>query len=125
MPVRTSPEWLRERQYQMRLGGAAAQTSKETAKAETSAAFEQHYKVAELAKLWKLSYGAVLNRAKDMPGVIRIGKLTSRKRTHVTISIPRSVAEQLHAELTQNEALRLPDQVYLESAPHRARNASR
>lgn len=88
-------------------------------------AFEPHYKAAELAKLWKVSYGIVLNRAKDMPGVIRIGNLNSRKRTHIAISIPRSVAMQIHDELTQNEALRLPDPISPGIATRKARSVSR
>jgi predicted DNA-binding transcriptional regulator AlpA len=95
----------------MRSGGTVAETVKETtmAEASTSPAFEQHYKAQYLAKLWNISYETVLRRAKDFPGVIRLGNPNSRKRTRVVISIPHSVAEQLHAELTGNSTWRLLD----------------
>jgi hypothetical protein len=92
---------------------------------ETSAAFEQHYKAIYLAKLWNISYDTLLRRAKDFPGVIRLGNPNSRKRTRVVISIPHSVAEQLHAELTGNSTWQLLDRGSPGNAQRRARSAAR
>ena len=58
---------------------------------------EKHYRVSELAALWKLGRETVRIIVKDEPGVIRI-KL-GRKRAHCTYSVPESVARRIHTRL--------------------------
>jgi hypothetical protein len=65
--------------------------------ADTSFA-ERHYRVGELADLWKLGRETVRLMVKDEPGVVKI-KL-GRKKAHTTYSIPESVARRIHTRLS-------------------------
>jgi hypothetical protein len=61
-------------------------------------AFERHYRVGELAALWKLGRETVRVMVKDEPGVIKIRM--GRKKAHTTYSVPESVAERIHRRLS-------------------------
>ena len=58
---------------------------------------EKHYRVGELAALWKLGRETVRVIVKDEPGVIKIRM--GRKKAHTTYSVPESVAQRIHTRL--------------------------
>lgn len=64
---------------------------------EAGPAFERHYRVGELAEMWKLGRETVRLLVKDEVGVIQIR--LGLKRTHTTYSVPHSVAERIHTRL--------------------------
>jgi hypothetical protein len=69
---------------------------------------ERHYTIAELAKAWRLSPNTVRPWFADEPGVVRYGadKLKKgRKRTHVSLRIPESVARQVYRRRTGKDVL--------------------
>lgn len=65
---------------------------------EVNSAFEPHYRVGELAKLWGLGRETLRLMVKDEPGVIKIRM--GRKKSHTTYSVPESVAQRIHRRLT-------------------------
>lgn len=64
---------------------------------QEQAAFERHYRIAELAELWSLGRETVRQLVMREPDVltIRIG----RKKAHTTYSVPESVARRIHTRL--------------------------
>jgi uncharacterized protein YxjI len=58
---------------------------------------EQHYKIGDLARRWKLGRETVRLMVKDEPGVmmVRLG----RKQSHTTYSVPDAVARRIHNRL--------------------------
>lgn len=62
-----------------------------------SAAFERHYRVAELAKLWGLGRETLRVIVKDEPGVVKVRM--GPKKVHTTYSVPESVAKRIHTRL--------------------------
>jgi hypothetical protein len=60
-------------------------------------AFERHYRIGELAGVWKLGRETVRLLVKDEPGVIKIR--LGRKRAHAIYSVPESVAVRIHTRL--------------------------
>jgi hypothetical protein len=60
-------------------------------------AFERHYRVSELAAMWKLGRETVRLLVKDDPGVVKIRQ--GRKKSHTTYSVPESVAAKIHRRL--------------------------
>jgi|GraSoi_2013_60cm_1033757.scaffolds.fasta_scaffold00127_7 hypothetical protein len=61
---------------------------------------ERHYAVTEIAEIWHLSTDKVRDLFEDEPGVLVIGQRSSRrKRRYVTLRIPHSVVERVHARL--------------------------
>ena len=64
---------------------------------EDRSAFEVHYRVGDLAKIWKISRECVRLLVKDEPGVVKIKM--GRKKAHATYSIPESVARKIHTKL--------------------------
>jgi len=64
------------------------------------AALEKHYSIPEIATLWGLSQDSVRNIFRDHPGVLKIGNPETRfKRAYLTIRIPESVLQKVHAQL--------------------------
>jgi hypothetical protein len=59
--------------------------------------FEQHYRVAELARIWQLGRETVRLIVKDDPGVMKIRM--GRKKAHTVYSVPESVAQRIHTRL--------------------------
>ncbi len=60
---------------------------------------ERHYTLAELAKAWHMSRSKLRSWFFDEPGVMRYGadKLKKgRKRTHVSLRVPESVARRVY-----------------------------
>ena len=63
-------------------------------------ALERHFSVQEISELWNLSTETIRNLFRDVPGVLKIGKHETRyKRGYVTLRIPESVLQRVHAEL--------------------------
>ena len=60
-------------------------------------AFERHYRVGELARVWNIGRETVRLLVKDEPGVIRIR--LGRKKAHTIYSVPASVALRIHTRL--------------------------
>jgi hypothetical protein len=69
---------------------------------DDSSAFERHYRVGQLAKLWGLGRETVRLLVKDEPGVLKIRQ--GRRRAQTTYSVPESVVIRIHTRLTQAAA---------------------
>jgi hypothetical protein len=70
--------------------------------------FERHYTVTELAQLWHMSPGTVRAWFLDAEGVIKYGAARlnkARRRTHVSLRIPESVARRIYLERTGRAVL--------------------
>ncbi len=67
-------------------------------------AFEKHYRVQELAKLWCFCENTVIKLFDNEPGVIRLERFAG-KRKYTTLSIPESVALRVH-ERFGNQSLK-------------------
>jgi hypothetical protein len=60
--------------------------------------FERHFKPEELGKLWGLSANAIRTLFEEEVGVLKINRPEKlHKRKYVTLRIPASVAERVHA----------------------------
>lgn len=65
-------------------------------------AFEKHYSVQQIAKLWGLSDETIRRRFQDEPGVLKIGGGETRfKRKHIQLSIPESVMQRVYKRLSE------------------------
>jgi hypothetical protein len=62
-----------------------------------SIAFEKHYRIGDLARLWGLGRETVRKLVKDDPGVIKIRM--GRKKAHTIYSVPKSAARRIHTRL--------------------------
>lgn len=58
-------------------------------------AMERHYRVRELASMWKISANTVISLLANEPGVLNVG--TGKKRV---LSVPESVAVRVHDRWT-------------------------
>jgi hypothetical protein len=79
----------------MALVSAADQRSSAT----KGATFEQHYSVAQLAKLWGLSDDFVRRLFLDEPDVVVFFKHRPGRRTYRTFRVPESVAQRVHRRM--------------------------
>ena len=61
------------------------------------AVFERHYRIGELAEMWKLGRETVRLLVKDEDGVIKIRQ--GRKKAYTIYSVPESVAIRIHTRL--------------------------
>lgn len=61
-------------------------------------AFERHYTTQEIAEQWNCSAFEVHRIFAREPGVLRLGAMTSRRRTRHELRIPESVAARVYAE---------------------------
>jgi transcriptional regulator GlxA family with amidase domain len=65
-------------------------------------AFERHYTVAEIAKMWALSEKTIQRMFEDEPDVLQWGSPeTRRKRGYQTLRIPESVLLRVHRKRVQ------------------------
>jgi hypothetical protein len=62
-----------------------------------NSAFEKHYRVGELARIWGLGRETVRLLVKDDPGVLKVRM--GRKKAHTIYSVPESVARRIHTRL--------------------------
>ncbi len=60
-------------------------------------AFERHYRIGELAEIWKLGRETVRLLVKDENGVIKVRM--GRKKASTVYSVPESVATRIHTQL--------------------------
>src|ERR1019366_4364447 len=66
-----------------------------------TAAFERHFTIPELSKLWSIAPGAVRHMFKDEPTVVRVPTApTGDKRSCTTYSIPESTALRIYLHHT-------------------------
>ena len=64
------------------------------------AALEKHYTVVEIAELWQFSPDTVRALFRNRPGVLKVGTGETRhKRPYLSLRIPESILQQVHAEL--------------------------
>ena len=70
-------------------------------KPTTAAAFEPHFTILELSKLWNIDPGAVRQMFKDEPTVVRIRTAPQRgKRFRTSYGIPKLTALRILRRLT-------------------------
>jgi hypothetical protein len=62
-----------------------------------STAFEKHYRVGDLARMWGLGRETVRKLVKDDPGVVKVRM--GRKKAHTIYSVPESAASRIHTRL--------------------------
>jgi len=63
-------------------------------------AFQRHYSVVELSKLWGFSEKTVRRLFANEPGVIKIAhEETQYKRGYTSIRVPEDVARRVHGRL--------------------------
>jgi hypothetical protein len=77
--------------------GKTAAPSSRVSVSQEHPAFERHYRVGELAEIWKLGRETVRLLVKDEQGVIKIR--LGRKKAHTIYSVPESVAMRIHTRL--------------------------
>jgi hypothetical protein len=78
-------------------GGGVRYQERATSVSPEQATFERHYRIGELAALWKLGRETVRLLVKDEHGVIKIR--LGRKKSHTIYSVPESVAVRIHTRL--------------------------
>jgi hypothetical protein len=72
--------------------------------ADSGRAAEQHYLVGELSALWGYSPKTIRRLFEGELGVIAVGHdETLHKRAYLTMSIPVSIADRVHARLEQSQ----------------------
>jgi AraC-like DNA-binding protein len=67
---------------------------------------ERHYTLAELARAWHVSRTTLEDWFRHEPGIIRYGSnkiKKGRKRTHVSLRVPESVARRVYRLRTGRE----------------------
>jgi hypothetical protein len=64
-------------------------------------AFERHYRIGELAAIWRLGRETVRLLVRHEKGVIKVR--LGRKRAHTTYSVPESVAMRIHTRLMNGD----------------------
>lgn len=69
--------------------------------------FEKHYRISDLARLWRLGRETVRKLVKDDPGVVRIRM--GRKKAHTIYAIPESAAQRIHTRLLNAAPTRQPE----------------
>lgn len=62
-----------------------------------SGAFERHYRIGELARIWGLGRETVRKLVKDEPDVMKVRM--GCKKAHTIYSVPESAARRIHARL--------------------------
>lgn len=63
-------------------------------------AFQKHYSVVELSKLWGFSQKTSRHLFADEPGIIKIAhEETRHKRGYTSVRIPEHVAKRVHRRL--------------------------
>lgn len=71
-----------------------------TTKCNPNPAFERHYTIQEIAKLWGYSRQTVTRMFERESGVLKIGNPPSKnRRIHVTLRVPESVLVRMHYRL--------------------------
>ena len=79
------------------IANATKPTRSEGSAALEHPAFQRHYRIGELAEMWKLGRETVRLLVKNEQGVIKIR--LGRKKAHTIYSVPESVAVRIHTRL--------------------------
>jgi hypothetical protein len=68
-------------------------------------AIERHYTPREIGSLWKLHPSSIIRMFREEPGVLKIGKKSSKRgrRSHLMLRVPESVLQRVHRRLTVGE----------------------
>ena len=83
---------------------ASLETTRNSA-ANSLAALEKHYSVADLAKLWLFSESTVRRIFIDEPGVLKlVHEETRYKRRYTSLRIPEHIAKQVHRRLEGSQS---------------------
>ncbi len=83
----------------MRSQTASSETTRNSS-ANSLAALEKHYSVADLAKLWLFSESTVRRIFINEPGVLKlVHEETRYKRRYTSLRIPEHIAKQVHRRL--------------------------
>jgi len=82
-------------------------------------AFERHYRISELARLWGLGRETVRKLIKDHPGVVKIRM--GRKKAHTIYSIPESAASRIHTRLLNAAPVLPPESLPASASAYRQR----
>ena len=69
-----------------------------------SPAFEKHYRIGDLARIWGLGRETIRKLVKDDPDVLKIRM--GRKKAHTVYSVPESTAKRIHTRLLNPGNLR-------------------
>jgi hypothetical protein len=78
---------------------ASSETTRNSS-ANSLAALEKHYSVADLAKLWLFSESTVRRIFINEPGVLKlVHEETRYKRRYTSLRIPEHIAKQVHRRL--------------------------
>ena len=75
-------------------------TPKPVPEASSEAFSEQHYSVAELAKLWGVSEDTIRRLFRNEVGVLVLSRARPGKRRYMSLRIPQSVARRVHQKLS-------------------------
>ena len=79
------------------IGSETVRKLEEISAAPCETAFEKHYRIGDLARLWGLGRETVRKLVKDDPGVVKIRM--GRKKAHTIYSVPESAAHRIHTRL--------------------------
>ncbi len=60
-------------------------------------AFEKHYRIGDLARIWGLGRETIRKLVKDDPDVVKIRM--GRKKAHTVYSVPESTVRKIHTRL--------------------------
>ena len=60
-------------------------------------AFEKHYRIGELARMWGFGRETIRKLVKDDPGVLKARM--GRKKAHTSYSVPESAVRRIHTRL--------------------------
>jgi CRP-like cAMP-binding protein len=72
----------------------------QSSRSQAPTSVERHYAVTEFAETWHLTADKVRDLSEEEPGVLVIGQRRARrKRRYITLRIPQSVLERVHARL--------------------------
>lgn len=69
----------------------------------SDSALEKHYRIAELATLWKLGRETVRKLVMEDPGVIKVQ--LGKKKSHTLYSVPESAARRIHTRLLSSQKI--------------------
>ena len=62
-----------------------------------ASAFEKHYRIGELARMWGLGRETVRKLVMREPDVVKVR--LGRKKAHTIYSVPESTAQRIHTRL--------------------------
>lgn len=65
-------------------------------------AFEKHYFVREISKLWRFSNDVIRRIFENEPGVVKVGRPEGlHRRKYFSIRVPESVMRRVHRKISE------------------------